>query len=128
MRSRQRAEVPASLSRLGQRFAVWRETRETGERIPEPLWRAAVEMAATCGLNRTARFLKLDYYSLKKRLDHASSPVRSPAFVELPSSTMVSGECVIEWEDAAGARMRVQVKGQNLPDLLALSRSFWNAD
>jgi hypothetical protein len=128
MRSRERAEVPASLSRLGQRFAVWRETRKTGERIPEPLWRAAVKLAATCGLNRTARFLKLDYYSLKKRLDRASSTVPSSAFVELPSSTVVSGECVIEWEDAAGSRMRIQLKGQKLPDLLALSRSFWNAD
>ena len=128
MRSRQCAELPASLSRLGQRFAVWRKTRKPGERIPEPLWRAAVKLAATCGLNRTARFLKLDYYSLKKRLDHAGSPLPSSAFIELPSPTVVSSECVIEWEDAAGARMRVQVKGQKLPDLLALSRSFWNAD
>ena len=37
-------------------------------------------------------------------------------------------ECVIELEDATGSRMRVQMKGQNLPDVLALSRSFWNAD
>jgi hypothetical protein len=121
--------MPASLARLGQRFAIWRKTRKPGERIPEPLWRAAVKLAATSGMNRTARFLKLDYYSLKKRLDHAtSSPVPSSAFVELPSPTVVSGECVIEWEDAAGARMRVQLKGQKLPDLLALSRSFWNTD
>ena len=37
-------------------------------------------------------------------------------------------ECVVELEDAAGSRMRVHVKGHNLPDVLALSRSFWNAD
>jgi len=37
-------------------------------------------------------------------------------------------ECVIEWEDVAGARMRVQLKGQNTPDVLALSRSFWDAE
>jgi hypothetical protein len=35
---------------------------------------------------------------------------------------------VIEWEDVAGARMRVHLKGQDVPDLLALSRSFWNAN
>jgi hypothetical protein len=45
----------------------------------------------------------------------------------LPPLPVVS-ECVIEFEDAAGARMRVQLKGQNPPDLLALSRSFWNVD
>lgn len=128
MRSRQRPAVPASVSRLTQRFAAWRKTRATGERIPEPLWQAAVKVAATYGLNPTARALKLDYYSLKKRVDRASSPAPSSTFVELPSSSLVSNECVIEWEDAAGARMRVHVKGQNLPDLLALSRSFWNSD
>ena len=36
-------------------------------------------------------------------------------------------ESVIEWEDAAGSRLRVELRGQNTPDLVALSRSFWNA-
>ncbi len=130
MRTRKRSEVPASLSRLGQRFAAWRRIRVLGERIPEPLWNAAAKMAAEHGLNRTARVLKLDYYSLKKRLDGASGPAGSSTFVELPSSSSLSiaSECVIELEDATGSRMRVHLKGQNLPDVLALSRSLWNAD
>ena len=127
--ARQSAPVPAALSRLARRFAAWRKTRAIGERIPEPLWCAAVKMEAKYGLGATARVLKVDYDSLKKRVARASSPAASSStFVELPSSPLVSNECVIEWEDAAGARMRVQVKGQNLPDVLALSRSFWNAD
>ena len=44
----------------------------------------------------------------------------------MPLSMM--SECVIEWEDVAGARMRVQLKGENAPDVLALSRSFWDAE
>ena len=126
--SRQSAPVPAPLSRLAQRFAAWRKTRATGERIPESLWRAAVKMAVTHGLGPTARVLKLDYYSFKKRVDCDSSSAPSSTFVELPSSPLVSNECVIEWEDATGARMRVHVKGQTLPDVLALSRGFWDAD
>ena len=35
---------------------------------------------------------------------------------------------VIELEDVAGSRMRVHLKGYGVPDLLALSRSFWNGD
>ena len=129
MRGRQRTEVPASLCRLEQRFVAWRKTRASGERIPESLWTSAVKMAAAHGLNRTARVLKLDYYSLKKRVDGASSLAQSSPFVELPSSPLsIVSECVIELEDATGSRMRVHVKGQNLPDVLALSRSFWNAD
>ena len=129
MRSRKHAEVPASLTRLGQRFVAWRKTRVPGERIPESLWNSAVKLAAKYGVNPTARVLKLDYYSLKKRSDAVSRSVPGSTFVELPSAAVsVSSECVIEWEDATGARMRVHVKGQNLPDVLALSRSFWNAD
>lgn len=129
MRARKRSEVPASLSRLGQRFAAWRKTRVLGERIPESLWNAAAKMAAEHGLNRTARVLKLDYYSLKKRLDGASGLAESSTFVELPSSSLsIASECVIELEDATGSRMRVHLKGQNIPDVLALSRSFWNTD
>ena len=129
MRSRECSKVPASLSRLGQRFAAWRKTRVSGERIPETLWNSAAKMAAEHGLNRTARVLKLDYYSLKKRLDGASELATSSTFVELPSSSLsFASECVIELEDAAGSRMRVHLKGQNLPDVLALSRSFWSAD
>ena len=86
MRTQKRSEVPASLSRLGQRFAAWRRTRVLGERIPETLWNSAAKMAAEHGLNRTAHVLKLDYYSLKKRLDDASGSAESSTFVELPSS------------------------------------------
>ena len=129
MRTQKRSELPASLARLVQRFDSWRSTRAPGERIPERLWKAAANAAVVHGLHRTARSLKLDYYSLKKRVDGASSRGESSMFVELPSPTLaMAGEWVIELEDAAGCRMRLQVKGRELPDVLALSRDFWNAD
>jgi hypothetical protein len=31
----------------------------------------------------------------------------------------------VEWEDASGAKMRVQIQGVEAADLVALSRSFW---
>ena len=127
MRSRKQAAVPASLTRLGQRFGVWRKTRAPGARIPDSLWNSATKLAAKYGVNPTARVLNLDYYSLKKRMHAATGPERS--FVELPSSALsMSSECMIEWEDRSGCRMRVHVKGQAMPDLLALGRSFWDAD
>jgi len=129
MVSRKHSLVPASLSRLEKRFAAWRNTRSSGQRIPESLWRAAAKLASKHGLNRTARVLNLDYYGLKKRVDDASGLVE-PSFIELPptSPLPVMNECVIELEDDTGARMRFQLQGPNVPDLLALSRSFWNAD
>jgi len=128
MRGRKRREMPAPLSRLEQRFAAWRKTRVHGERIPQPLWKAAAKLAKDCGLNQTARVLKLDYYSLKKHVDRFGGEATAIApFVELPSMPLAS-ECVIEFEDGAGASMRVHLKGTDLPDVLALGRSFWNAE
>jgi hypothetical protein len=43
-----------------------------------------------------------------------------------PPSTASLGECLVEWEDAAGSKMRVHLKGFHAPDLAALGRSFWN--
>ena len=33
--------------------------------------------------------------------------------------------CLMELEDAEGAKMRVRLQGVATPDLAALSRSFW---
>ena len=34
--------------------------------------------------------------------------------------------CTLELEDEAGAKMRIQLKSATMPDLAAISRSFWN--
>jgi hypothetical protein len=98
-------------------------------------------MAGRYGLHRTARALRLDYYALKKRIERATSVNGSNAaapaavsrtevvtpFLELvPPLSAGSNECVLELENAAGAKMRVYLKGVASPDLAALSRSFWN--
>ena len=98
MSTRKCLEVPADLSRLGQRFAAWRESRVVGQRIPETLWDSAVQMAAQYGVSRSAGFLKLDYYALKKRLESASTPATSAPFLELPPLPLVS-VCLVEFED-----------------------------
>lgn len=122
-----RTKSLASLARLERRFTAWRKSRSVGQRIPHPLWKAAVQVASEHGLNQTASALKLDYYSLKKRVD--GNRASSASFVELPSpSYPVVSECVIELEDGRGARMRVHLKGQNVPDLLPLSRQFWDIE
>jgi hypothetical protein len=90
-----------------------------------------VKLADAHGLNRTASVLRLDYYSLKKRVESTKPGAGSaaPAFVELsPPSMATADECLIEFEDDAGASMRVHLKGYDAPDLVALGRNFWNGD
>jgi hypothetical protein len=102
-------------------------------RIPEPLWRLASRLAVAYGVCRTASELGLDYYGLKRRVEDQTSPAHcsagQPAFVELPASTLaLPDECILEFENALGSKLRVHLRGGAIPDLVALGRSFWNAE
>jgi len=136
MAGRERSEIPESLERGQNRFKNWRRDRKPGTRIPDRLWTLAVKLAETHGVSRTASTLRLDYHTLKKRLvamngDSVSTP---GAFLELspaslsPASLAPAAECVVEFEDGTGASMRVQLRGCDAPDLVALGRSFWSGE
>ena len=124
-------QLPAPLWRAVGRFQQWRNKRRKGMPIPEPLWRLATQLAARFGVCQTASALKLDYYSLKKRLSENTSleAVQPTAFLEVPSVPLpAAGECIIECENSAGARLRIHLKGTAMPDLAALGRGFWSAE
>jgi hypothetical protein len=91
-------------------------------------------MADTYGISRTAHVLGVNYDVLKKRLEHRTATAAagrlemesSPPFVELaPFASADCCECRLELENG-GAKMRVQLKGIAMPDLAALSQTFWN--
>lgn len=132
MVGRKRGDNPGALARGRQRFEAWRRSRKVGARIPEKLWSLAVTLAETHGLSRTASALRLDYHSLKNRVAGRKSDSSSvaPAFIELspPPSAPSASECVIELEDGFGARMRVHLRGGEIPDLADLCRSFRGRD
>jgi hypothetical protein len=131
MVGRKRGDIPKSLARGRDRFEAWRWSREVGDRIPDKLWSLAVKLAEAHGVSRTASALKLDYHSLKNRVAgrNCDSSSAAPAFIELtPSPLASSTECVVEFEDGSGARMRVHLRGCEVPDLVALGRSFWSGE
>jgi hypothetical protein len=73
--------------------------------------------------------LGLEYYELKKRVEAAGSScsgkTASPTFVEVVTSPPRSpSECVVEFENAFGGKMKIQVMGESTPDLCALLRLF----
>lgn len=134
MRTGQKRDLPAPVERVRKRFEEWRRTRKPRSRIPDSLWAAAVEIAGTYGLHRTARALPVEYYSLKKRLEQQSAAARSryerqgpgTTFVELSPVPIGACDCTLELEDTTGAKMRVHLKAATPPELAALCRSFWN--
>jgi hypothetical protein len=128
-----RRNLPGRLEIVRRRFDRWRRTRKRRSRIPDSLWAMAVELADAYGIHPTARALRVDYYSLKKRAEaeSAAEPGSSEkavaTFLELPRPASGSPcQCTLECEDANGARMRIHLTSEVPPDLAALSRSFWN--
>jgi hypothetical protein len=128
--TRQSGELPKDLAQARSRFEAWRERRQGGRRIPQPLWDLAVRLVSQHGLSRTATALGLDYYSLKKRVEAAvqQPPSRRPVFVELPAPVVVGKQALFELDNGAGATMRVQLVGYDAADVEALARRFWGAE
>jgi len=151
-------DLPARLESTRLRFARWRQTREGRSHIPEAMWASAVKAVGRYGFNPTMRALRLDYRSLKKRVEaaasrdesdqrevvrpegsrqmakfaagkSAASDIRRGEFIELAAVAPAgSPECVLELEHPGGAKMRVHLTGMPVPDLAVLSRSFWGME
>jgi hypothetical protein len=124
-----------ALSQLKRRFDQWRASRKVGARIPSELWAGAVAAVAVHGAYRVAAELHLDYAVLKRRAAQAGGQAQAmeltPRFVELfaaagPATTW-RPECVVELDNARGAKMRVQLSGDGLAGLSALCSAFWAA-
>ena len=124
MASRNQRELPRDLTRARDQLTAWRRTTKPRSRIPQRLWELAVKLAAKHGLHRTARTLKLDYYSLKKRVETAEGGREGidSAFIELPPALAAVQECVIELEDGA-VSLRVSLKGYSAAEIATVGRS-----
>jgi hypothetical protein len=129
--SRQNLLLPPQIESVRQRLERWRGKKRQRSPIPEKLWASAAHLARRYGFAKTARALRLDYYSLKERMEaggqQGSAEMSTrPAFVELiPQPAATVFECTMELEDPSGARMRIHLKGSGVPDLTGLSESFW---
>lgn len=119
------------LEKTQHRIARWRATCPSrGAAMPAALWAAAVALARQHGLYTTARRLHVDYGSLKKRRDAAGAGrVSSPAFIELPAARPPGlGPCVIALEGRGGRRLRIEVAGVTVADLVTLTQVAWGRD
>jgi hypothetical protein len=135
MRGRKSAVIAPRLARAAKRLDDWRRSTPGRRRIPAAIWTMAADLAGTYGVARTAAALKLTYYDLQKRLQARTSltgksaqPTPAPTFVELPAAALAGPtECLIELENAAGAKMRLHLTGAPTADLVTLSGRLWEA-
>ena len=125
MDNRTHLDLSGAFLRAQRKFGQWRERRRPRTPIPAELWREATELACAHGINRTAKALRLDYYSLKKRATAAARTIEPASeFVEILPGAMPAPrpQCTIEVEEAGGVKMRICLEGPDLPDILALAR------
>jgi hypothetical protein len=122
------AKIPEAILRLQQQLDQWRGAQKGRTKLPESFWQAAVDLAKQYGVFRTAQPLRLDYTRLKQRLVGAAPQRKSPAFVEVVRPPAEMEECVIEFESAQGAKMRVQWRSNTPPDWTNLLRAWRDGD
>jgi hypothetical protein len=121
-----------SLEEIKRQLQHWRSVRKRGEHIPPPLWAAALSAVREHGAHRVAVELRLDYARLQRRVERAGDATRggevAAAFVELYAPAAAGlRECVVEGENARGAKMRVELNGKGLAGLPGLCSAFWSA-
>jgi hypothetical protein len=129
MKSADASAIPPDMEQARQELEAWRSTHRPRCHIPDSLWKRAAELASQHGLYLTSRALRVDYMRLKK-LVQPTSPERKtaqlPRFIELMAPTAAGiPECVVELE-GAGRRMRIQLKGMGVAELVGLSRMVWS--
>lgn len=132
MNSKSTLPIPGPIEQLQRQLDEFRSTQPHRKKLPEALWRAAVELARQHGVHSVAHPLRLDYMGLKKRLGgvpDSQKKADKPAFVELVGPHPVTmADCVIEFESSAGSKMRIQWKNSSAPDWASLLRAWREAE
>ena len=101
--------------------------------MPEELWADAVSLARSHGIAPIARALRLDYGSLKKRVER--SPESEPGdteslgrFIEIDPRHLVPEQephgAVVELLDAEGTKLVVRLSDRESLDVPALVAAF----
>ncbi len=134
MKHRSNSVLPAKLAEGCRHFEQWRSQQKTRGRLPDQLWSLAAELARQYGVSKTARILRLDYYRLKQRsqrpvFKNHTAETPTVQFMELMSDRVHHPvECTVECEQLHKAKIRIQLKGSDWPDLAALCSTLWNPD
>lgn len=121
MNRRSTSTTPEPILQLQRQLEDFRSSQPGRVKLPESLWQAAVELAGQYGIWQVAHPLRLDYMRLKKRLGDVPLSHRrkgpSPAFIEVVAAQpAVLEACIIEFESARGAKMRIHWKAATPPD------------
>jgi hypothetical protein len=127
----QHDELKGRIQPLRQQVEEWRKHKGSNERMPEPLWEGAIELARVYGVSPVQRILRIDYRGLERRAlgirkpSAKARPVGRPSFIELPSLPARRAEHLVELEDGTGRKLSLKVAAGHLGEVLPLAQAFW---
>jgi hypothetical protein len=112
MKSEKQSKPDDSLPAAQDAFEQWRNTRKNKRgRIPESLWKAAMDLYPSYSNCRIAKALRLDFKELKRRIRDQQTLTTSSEFVELNAQRLFSaGHCVVEVRSPAGFEIKIRTE------------------
>jgi hypothetical protein len=132
MAQRTRSAPAERVKQLRERIDHWRSTRVKLWPMPAELWDEATVLARELGVHPVQRALKLNYESLRLRVEEGTSPIGSAEaaveFVELSGAQLlglpVAAGPVIELSDGNGVRLTVRLAAGSTLDMARLVEAF----
>lgn len=126
-------ELKGRIEPLRQQVEEWRKHKGSNEKMPEPLWEGAIELAKVYGVSPVQRILRIDYRGLERRALGINKPAAKdrtavrPSFIELPSLPARRAEHLVELEDGTGRKLSLKVAAGHLAEVLPLTQAFWRS-
>lgn len=125
-------ELKGRIEPLRQQVENWRKIKGSNEKMPEPLWKEAIELAKVYGVSPVQKILRIDYRGLERRalgiIKPAATKARTaarPSFIELPPLPARRAEHLVELEDGTGRKLSLKVAAGHLAEVLPLAQAFW---
>jgi hypothetical protein len=120
-----------TLEEVSKRFETWRRGKKRGSRIPNCLWKAAVEVCAEHRVWQVSKVLGLSYNDLKRRvagtgqMEKMPTPVKAD-FVEVSMGLRAQPVlCIVEIESEAYGKLKMSFSRDFDP--VELARVFFGA-
>jgi hypothetical protein len=123
-------EICKATEELARQLQEWRKEHKAPTRLPEEYWARAAHLATQQGIYKTARALRLDYMSLKRRVSESVQVSQGPeaTFLEWLSPMSVGiAECCLKVRSAGGAKLRVRMQNVAPEFVASIIRDFAGA-
>lgn len=116
--------IPGSLEEARDLFAAWRNKPHRPRKIPEDLWNIAVGLCGRHSICAVSKVLRLSYKDLRIRVRGNEAAVSPKGFADLGRLLPPRVGTVVECEDEARHRIRIECMGPIDSGVIDLVKAF----